>query len=176
MGLGLQHKTVDELAKDLDLPATQLLGLFNRTIRKILELLNRILESALSSQLAAVDSDKVTAHMLPVAASLNDELNKAEKELKKKQAAELEKLKDDDFSQFAIKGSDEVWSSALKTMDEITKKGGSGSLTIKSGEKRLSLAEGTVGTEKKQKRGGSEGRKSFGKGGGAWKKSGNKKN
>ena len=37
LGLGLQHHTVDELEKDLDLPVSQLLGLFNRMIRKIVQ-------------------------------------------------------------------------------------------------------------------------------------------
>ena len=42
IGLGLQHKTVDELAKELDLAASQLLGLFNRTIRKLTQLLKAV--------------------------------------------------------------------------------------------------------------------------------------
>ena len=35
LALGLQHKTVNDVEKQLDLPATQILGLFNRTIRKV---------------------------------------------------------------------------------------------------------------------------------------------
>lgn len=35
LGLGLQHKTVEDLEKELDLPSSQLLGLFNRIIRKV---------------------------------------------------------------------------------------------------------------------------------------------
>lgn len=37
LGLGLQHKTVDELCTELELPSSQLLGLFNRTIRRSVE-------------------------------------------------------------------------------------------------------------------------------------------
>lgn len=35
LGLGLQHKTLEDLEKELDLPSSQLLGLFNRIIRKV---------------------------------------------------------------------------------------------------------------------------------------------
>ena len=35
LALGLQHKGVDALTKELDLPATQVLALFNKTIRKL---------------------------------------------------------------------------------------------------------------------------------------------
>jgi hypothetical protein len=34
-GLGLQHKTVDTLTQELELPANQLLALFNRSMRKL---------------------------------------------------------------------------------------------------------------------------------------------
>ena len=37
LGLGLQHKEIDDIAKELDLPGTQILGLFNRVIRKVVQ-------------------------------------------------------------------------------------------------------------------------------------------
>ena len=37
LGLGLQHKTVEQLGKEIDLPASQILGLFNRCIRKVVQ-------------------------------------------------------------------------------------------------------------------------------------------
>ena len=40
LGLGLQHRTIEDLEKELDLPASQLLGLFNRIIRKIVQVCN----------------------------------------------------------------------------------------------------------------------------------------
>ena len=30
LGIGLQHKSIEDLEKELDIPASQLLGLFNR--------------------------------------------------------------------------------------------------------------------------------------------------
>jgi N-acetyltransferase 10 len=46
-GLGLQHKTVDTLTQELELPANQLLALFNRSMRKLAGSIaeKRVLES-----------------------------------------------------------------------------------------------------------------------------------
>lgn len=43
LGLGLQHKTVDQLATELELPSSQLLGLFNRTMRRLERFTSKIL-------------------------------------------------------------------------------------------------------------------------------------
>uniref|UniRef100_A0A8B9H9A8 N-acetyltransferase 10 n=1 Tax=Astyanax mexicanus TaxID=7994 RepID=A0A8B9H9A8_ASTMX len=37
LGVGLQHKTVDDLEKEIELPSSQLMGLFNRLIRKVVQ-------------------------------------------------------------------------------------------------------------------------------------------
>lgn len=37
LGVGLQHKSVDQLEKEIDLPSSQLMGLFNRLIRKFVQ-------------------------------------------------------------------------------------------------------------------------------------------
>lgn len=45
LGLGLQHRTVDDISQDLGLPATQLLGLFNQMVRRIFKHLIGITEA-----------------------------------------------------------------------------------------------------------------------------------
>lgn len=37
LGIGLQHKSVDQLEKEIELPSGQLMGLFNRVIRKVVK-------------------------------------------------------------------------------------------------------------------------------------------
>lgn len=37
MGIGLQHKSVDQLEKEIELPSGQLMGLFNRIVRKVVK-------------------------------------------------------------------------------------------------------------------------------------------
>lgn len=110
MGLGLQHKTVDDLSSELELPATQLLGLFNRSIRRCSQYLNSILEQEVEKSLAPRKDITLT----PMAKGMNEELEEAARELKKKQKKELEKLKNENLEQFAIKGSEEEWSKVLK--------------------------------------------------------------
>nr|CAH7721147.1 unnamed protein product [Callosobruchus chinensis] len=62
---------------------------------------------------------------------MHDELEEAAKELKKKQKKELEKLKNENLDQFAIKGSESEWGKVLSG------KGKKQLISIKSGEKRL---------------------------------------
>ncbi|CAG9762792.1 unnamed protein product [Ceutorhynchus assimilis] len=149
LGLGLQHKTVDELAVDLDLPSSQLLGLFNRTMRKFQQYLHSILEKDVEQSLQPQKEVDLT----PVAKSMQDELEEAAKDLQKKQKKELEKLKKENLEQFVIKGSEDEWSKALtgKTKKSI--------ITVKSGEKRVhdnknksivGLEEGSPATKKKK--------------------------
>ncbi|KAL9955538.1 hypothetical protein ACROYT_G036875 [Oculina patagonica] len=111
LGLGLQHKTIETLEKELELPSSQLLGLFNRTIRKVVQCFNSVLESSFDSQ---VTKGREVA-MEPLAQGLQEDLEEAAKELKEKQKKELEKLKNIDLTEFAISGKDEDWQEALSS-------------------------------------------------------------
>jgi N-acetyltransferase 10 len=44
LGMGLQSKTIDQLAKETTLPAGQLLAMFNKSVRKISKCLQKIFE------------------------------------------------------------------------------------------------------------------------------------
>ncbi|XP_063910172.1 RNA cytidine acetyltransferase isoform X2 [Zophobas morio] len=122
LGIGLQHKTVDTLASDLDLPSSQLLGLFNRLIRRCVQYLNSVLEEDIEKSLIP----KKDVNMTPVAKSMKEELDEAAQELQKLQKKELQKLKNESLSQFAIKGSEEEWGKVLTT------KGKKNMITVKS--------------------------------------------
>ena len=60
IGVGLQHKTVDEVAEELDVPINQLLALFNKLIRK----LSAHLRSLKEAQVGA-DIPQVGSHVFP---------------------------------------------------------------------------------------------------------------
>lgn len=109
LGLGLQYKTVDDLSSELELPGTQILGLFNRLIRRTVQYLNSALEQDVGKTLAPKKDVQLTA----VAQSMHDELEEAAKELKQQQIKELKKLQNENLTQFAIKGSEEEWQKAL---------------------------------------------------------------
>ena len=51
LGIGLQHKSPDDLSKEMEVPTTQLLGLFVRSIRKFSKFFKELEESAITESL-----------------------------------------------------------------------------------------------------------------------------
>ncbi|XP_031549437.1 RNA cytidine acetyltransferase-like [Actinia tenebrosa] len=109
LGIGLQHKSFEDLEKELDLPASQLLGLFNRIARKLVQCYNTVLESAIENEIVK----QKEVNMEPLAKTLNQDLDEAAIEMEAKQKKELERIKELDLSEYAISGKDEEWSTAL---------------------------------------------------------------
>ncbi|KAI9563099.1 hypothetical protein GHT06_010556 [Daphnia sinensis] len=138
IGMGLQYKTADELAAELELPSTQLLGLFNRTMRKISQYLSSVIEQDVAAALESKSGRNLVSFRQPIGQPLSEELEEEAQKLKEKQMEELKKLQLDDLSQFTIKGSENEWSSVLA-------KNPKGIVSLKSGEKRrlLDAAEET---------------------------------
>ena len=58
LGIGLQHKSVDEISKEIDLPSTQLLGLFNRSMKKFAKFFRELEEAGVGENLPT-ESDGV---------------------------------------------------------------------------------------------------------------------
>lgn len=109
LGIGLQHKSVDQLEKEIELPSGQLMGLFNRIIRKVVKLFNEVQEKAIEEQMVAV-KDVV---MEPTMKTLSDDLDEAAKEFREKHKKEVGKLRNMDLSQYIIRGDDEEWNEVL---------------------------------------------------------------
>uniref|UniRef100_A0A8C2S829 RNA cytidine acetyltransferase n=1 Tax=Capra hircus TaxID=9925 RepID=A0A8C2S829_CAPHI len=97
------------LEKEIELPSGQLMGLFNRIIRKVVKLFNEVQEKAIEEQMVAV-KDVV---MEPTMKTLSDDLDEAAKEFQEKHRKEVGKLKDMDLSQYVIRGDDEEWNDVL---------------------------------------------------------------
>uniref|UniRef100_UPI00398F1A4F RNA cytidine acetyltransferase isoform X2 n=1 Tax=Pristiophorus japonicus TaxID=55135 RepID=UPI00398F1A4F len=111
LGIGLQHKSVDQLEKEIDLPSSQLMGLFNRLIRKVVQLFNNILEKAVEEQM--ITAKEII--MEPTIKSLSEDLEEAAKEFQEKHKQEVEKLKGMDLTQYMIRGNDDEWNEVLKS-------------------------------------------------------------
>jgi len=80
LGLGLQHKTVDKLAEELDLPSSQLLGLFNRIIRKSVQYFNNIAEKYIENTMLTKETTNEEMKLIPLdGRSLQEELESAAK-------------------------------------------------------------------------------------------------
>ncbi|XP_013931419.1 PREDICTED: N-acetyltransferase 10 [Thamnophis sirtalis] len=143
LGIGLQHKSVDQLEKEIGLPSGQLMGLFNRTIRKVVQLFNSVQEKAVEEQMAVMKE----VIMEPTLKSLNEDLEEAAKEFQEKHKNEIGKLKDLDLSQYVIRGDDEEW-------NEVLSKAGQDAsvVSLKSDKKRKSEVTIEPRQEKKFKR------------------------
>ncbi|XP_074533302.1 RNA cytidine acetyltransferase [Halichoeres trimaculatus] len=126
LGIGLQHKSVDQLEKEIELPSSQLMGLFNRLIRKFVQVFTSIQEKAIEAEMAA--SKDVS--MEPTFKSLNDDLNEAAKEFEERHKQDVEKVKEMDMEEYRIRGNDEEWDQVLKTA------GSTAIVSIKSDKKR----------------------------------------
>uniref|UniRef100_A0A671P8D7 RNA cytidine acetyltransferase n=1 Tax=Sinocyclocheilus anshuiensis TaxID=1608454 RepID=A0A671P8D7_9TELE len=126
LGIGLQHKSIDELEKEIELPGSQLMGLFNRVIRKVVQFFNTLQESAVEAEMVATKD----ISMEPTVQTLNEDLNDAAKEFQEKHKNEMEKIKDMNLSEYMIRGDDEEWDHVLK------KAGHTAIVSIKSDKKR----------------------------------------
>ena len=76
LGVGLQRKTVDEIAAELNLNSSQILGIFNKIIRKSVEFLNSILEGSIE-----IKKQKQVVTMMPTLETVEEDLEKAAKVL-----------------------------------------------------------------------------------------------
>ncbi|XP_037622753.1 RNA cytidine acetyltransferase [Sebastes umbrosus] len=126
LGIGLQHKSVDQLEKEIELPSSQLMGLFNRLIRKFVQVFTSIQEKAIEAEMAT--SQDVS--MEPTVRSLNDDLNEAAQEFEEKHKQDVEKVKEMDMEEYRIRGDDEEWDQVLKEA------GNTAIVSIKSDKKR----------------------------------------
>merc|ERR1712037_445930 len=132
-GLGLQHKSVDTLAEELELPASQLLALFNRSVRKVVGVLREILEGGVVKQAVGLPS-------------LGVELTEAAEELEKKQKKEAKQLfVNKNLSEYVIKGTDSEWGAALEGSKAKV-------VSVKTGEKRPLETDSSLEAKTKENR------------------------
>ncbi|XP_007468139.1 PREDICTED: N-acetyltransferase 10 [Lipotes vexillifer] len=143
LGIGLQHKSVDQLEKEIELPSGQLMGLFNRIIRKVVKLFNEVQEKAIEEQMVAVKA----VVMEPTMKTLSDDLDEAAKEFQEKHKKEVGKLKNLDLAQYIIRGDDEEW-------NEVLNKAGQNAsvVSLKSDKKRKLAAKQEPKQNKKLKK------------------------
>lgn len=109
LGIGLQHKTIDELGAELILSVNQLLALFNRLIRCYLQFLNKTIEEPLKN----VSISNKSVDTFAISESIDQELAETARKIQEVHKKEFKKLMNENLVQFAIKGSNEDWKNAL---------------------------------------------------------------
>ena len=117
LGIGLQHKSVDELQMELNIPSNQLLALFNKAIRKFNAQFRLIMEKQVEDEmkpsLAKIEeAENTSATMQPTRQTLDQELEEGKK-------VALQKLKQQsvvdsvNWSEYAIEGTDQEFEAAI---------------------------------------------------------------
>lgn len=114
IGMGLQHKSVEDLEKELQLPPNQLLAMFNKIVKKCIALIEGKTMTELSKSMFDSASAANGASMRPLEQSLDDELNEAAERVKKDEMEEKRRLLGIDLKQYEIKGSEKEWADSLK--------------------------------------------------------------
>ena len=78
IGVGLQRKRADEIAGEMELPTSQLLGLFNKTVRKVSQYFNSVVEKAVATELES-SSKKAISFSEPLNKDVMNELDEEAK-------------------------------------------------------------------------------------------------
>jgi len=115
LGLGLQFRTIDELQPHLaPLETGQILGLFNKIIRKFVQNIELLKTTEIEAGLSAVTPTDIALN--PLTISLKEDLEQAAVEIKEKQKSDLKRLQMEDLSEFQISGSDAQWTDAMSNV------------------------------------------------------------
>jgi N-acetyltransferase 10 len=92
LAIGLQHRDVDSICTELDLPANQVLAFFNKTIRRITSILRNILESQIKkefpSRLSLLDMKNRVSGFIPTSERLSNDQVRDERAFNEKLAAQ----------------------------------------------------------------------------------------
>ncbi|BFZ04227.1 hypothetical protein BsWGS_07266 [Bradybaena similaris] len=110
LSLGLQHKILEDIEKEIELPASQILALFNRSIHKFVQYFNKILEKEVEASIA----EKKDIVMDPLRKTMDQELKEAGDEFKVQHKKDVASIMGSDLSQYAIRGSEADWSEVMK--------------------------------------------------------------
>lgn len=143
LGMGLQHKTVEVLEKELGLPTSQIMGLFNRSLRKFSNHFTEVVEGVVAKEIPL----PVEADMVPLEHTVDQELSGEVKAFKKKQIDLKEQLVAADLEQYSVSGKETDWSNVTTDKPGIIS-------IARSGLKRVSTKpshkEGKVKRKKHQ--------------------------
>lgn len=154
LGVGLQHKTIDDLEKEIEIPASQLLGLFNRLIRKVVSKMNQVVETAVAKDIGFLAEETGLIRdeePSSITQTLENELTEGGKEETEKVTAKLNALKGVNLKQFEIRGSESQWTAAMKAGSKMK-----GIVSVAGGKKeakkrKTEEAEGEADGKKKPK-------------------------
>ena len=137
-GIGVQNREVDSLTSELGLPLNQVLAMFNKAVRKISIALNTTVEEhekrnmlggekrrkveAAAEKMRDVAPQTLEDDVAEAATAAMTTLTSAAREQQEQLPRRL--ANDDDVMQYAIKGSEQEWSDALRDRSVLENEGG----------------------------------------------------
>lgn len=130
LGIGTQNKNLDQLSAEFNMPSSQVLAKFYDTVKKLTKSIVQIMQQSIESEMQDEDKLNEGKEFKALEKTMDEELEEEAQKLEKKQRKELTKLKKESLAQYAIKGSDEAWTKALKTT------GKKSIVSVISGQKR----------------------------------------
>ena len=107
------NKTAEQLSEEFGWPVEQILSNFRDGIKRLSKKLENVLESTVEKTMVRESDLDTGKSFAPTAQTFAEELEKDAKELEKKQKKELKRLKNENLSAYAIKGTEDEWNSAL---------------------------------------------------------------
>lgn len=113
LGMGLQHKTIERLAEEFNMPNGQVLAKFYDCIKKLTKYVGSVLEQTIESTMVSENALNTGENLMALDRSINDDLSEDVQKLERKQKRELARLKKENLDQYVIKGTDEEWKSTL---------------------------------------------------------------
>lgn len=113
LGIGLQNKDLDKLSQEFNMPVNQILAKFYDCCKKLTRKLESVNESTIEKTLVQESTLNRGESMTATAKTFAEELEEDAQKLAKAQKKELKRLKNENFSAFAIKGTDGDWDKAL---------------------------------------------------------------
>lgn len=146
LAIGLQHKSVDDITKELNLPSNQTIAMFAKIMRKMSLHFRSVLSNSIEQtmpelkdeNIAEMDGEDIKA--LDAAEALDkmeDELeeagNEATRAMKEKQKELINSL---NLDKYAIDDNSEEWSQSKKDLEKAAKS--KGVVSVKSNKKRKS--------------------------------------
>ena len=134
LAIGLQRKILEDVEKELGLPASQLLAMFVKIVRKMSTYFRTLIEGAMEDSIPALASsngrkaensdDEALVTFRPLDRGLNEELieggDKVDKELKEKQRALIDALP---LDKYEVENGAAGWEEAEKLVRKAVKGG-----------------------------------------------------
>ena len=149
LAIGLQHRSIDDIVKELNLPSNQVIAMFAKIMRKFSVFFKSVLSASINKELPEVEDVEIKEmngeEVAPAfdAAKIIDQLdddlqeagNEAVKAMKEKQKELINSL---NLDKYAIDDNTEEWSEQKAALEKAAKKEKGGVVSLKTGKKKRS--------------------------------------